>query len=146
MGFSLQCHPALHCSYFLNPISNHYYPPTTEGIDYIQEDEECRTLKFELGHEGLQTICTYIEILDDDVIEPDKFFSVQLSSTNPRVIFTRDRATIRIIDDDGDEVLPTENTNCPGSTSPPPGATPKLRLLWGDREWGGRQLMYASCH
>ncbi len=74
-----------------------------------------RILKFEHGHEGRQSICTYIEILDDDVIEPDEFFSVQLSSTDPAVTLTRDRATIRIVDDDGDEVLPTENstpTNC----------------------------------
>ncbi len=100
------------------PHSNHYYYYNiivTEGMDIIQE---CRTLKFERGHEGRQTICTYIEILDDDVIEPDEFFSVQLSSTDPAVTLTRDRATIRIIDDDGNQ----ENTNCPGSTSLPPGA------------------------
>ncbi len=101
------------------PHSNHYYIIVTEGIDIIQE---CRTLKFELGHEGRQTICTYIEIMDDDVIKPDKFFFVQLTSTDPTVTLTRDRATIRIVDDDGDQVLPTENINCSGSTSPPPGA------------------------
>ncbi len=105
------------------PHSNHYYYYyniiVTESIDYIiQGDEECTTLKFELGHEGRQTICIYIEILDDDVIEPDKFFSVQLTSTDPTVTLARDRATIRIIDDDGNQ----ENTNCPGSTSLPPGA------------------------
>ncbi len=83
---------------------------------------EYRILKFEQGHEGRQTICTYIEILDDDVIEPDEFFSVQLSSTHPTVTLARDRATIRIVDDDGDQVLSTENTNCPGYTSLHPGA------------------------
>ncbi len=71
-------------AWYYMPHSNHYYHYiiiVTEGIDYIiQEDKECRTLKFELGHEGRQTICTYIEIMDDDVIEPDEFFSVQLSS------------------------------------------------------------------
>ncbi len=78
---------------------------------------------------------SYIEILDDDVIEPDEFFSVQLSSTDPTVTLTRDRATIRIVDDDGDQVLPTVNsitTNCacptasatPGPTSQVPTSRP----------------------
>ena len=117
------------------PHSNHYNIIVTEGIDYIiQGDEECRTLKFEFSHEGRQTTCIYIEILDDDVIEPDEFFSVQLSSTDPAVTLARDRATIRIVDDDGDQVLPTENTNCPRSTSPPPGngnrLNPTLYFMW----------------
>ncbi len=85
---------------------------------------EYKILKFELGHEGRQNICTYIEILDDDVVEPDEFFSVQLFSTDPTVTLTRDRATIRIIDDDGDQVLPTENSTPTNCACPTASATP----------------------
>ena len=49
----------------------------------------------------------YIEILNDDIIEADRQFVIQLLSFNPQVKTTNGRATVTIVDDDG---RPTEST------------------------------------
>ena len=77
----------------------------TEGMDYLPASSDCSTLKFTLS-EGLQTRCSFIEILDDSIIEGDESFTLKLLSTNPQVTFAISKAIITIVDDDG-EAIPT---------------------------------------
>ena len=78
----------------------------TEGLDYLPLSSECRTLEFTLSN-GLQEQCSYIEILDDSIIEGDEFFTLKLSSANPQVILARSEATVTIVDDDDNATTPT---------------------------------------
>ena len=43
--------------------------------------------------------------MDDDIVEMDEEFSVQISSTNPQVTVQQGTATVTITDDDGNEKI-----------------------------------------
>ena len=58
------------------------------------------TLKFRSG--GATSTQVIVTIVDDSTVESlQEQFSVQISSTNPRVIVQQDMADITVIDDDG---------------------------------------------
>ena len=83
------------------------YVFATEGLDYLPLSPECRTLEFTFS-EGLQTQCSYIEILDDSIVEGDESFTLKLLSANPQVTLANSKAIVTITDDDADgAVTPT---------------------------------------
>ena len=49
---------------------------------------------------GNQTQCAYVQVIDDDIPETIEYFTLQLSSNEPRVVVTTPSALIRILDDD----------------------------------------------
>ena len=58
----------------------------------------------------MQTQCSYIEILDDDVIEPEEYFTVKLFTNNPVVTFVNGEANVTIIDNDSGFITPDGQT------------------------------------
>ena len=57
------------------------------------------TLEFRSG--GDTSTQVTVTIVDDNAVEMDEEFSVQISSTNPRVIVQQGTADVTITDDDG---------------------------------------------
>lgn len=49
---------------------------------------------------GSQRVCRNINISNDNIVEIDKMFSVVLSTTDERLVLSRDRAEVVIINDD----------------------------------------------
>ena len=81
----------------------------TEGRDYLPLRPDCRILNFSISRDT-QTHCSYIEILDDDVIEPEEYFTVKLLTSNPVVIFVNGEANVNIIDNDSGFITPDGQT------------------------------------
>ena len=66
------------------------------------EDFDClilSSLEFRSG--GATSTQVTVAIVDDNTVEMDEEFSVQISSTNPRVTVQQGTADVTIIDDDG---------------------------------------------
>ena len=61
------------------------------------------TLEFRSG--GDTSTQVTVTIVDDNTVEMDEEFSVQISSTNPRVTVQQGTADVTITDDDGNEKL-----------------------------------------
>ena len=59
------------------------------------------TLEFRSG--GATSTQVTVAIVDDDTVEMDEEFSVQISSINPRVTVQQGTADVTITDDDGNE-------------------------------------------
>ena len=76
------------------------YCIVTIGSDYLPLRPDCRILNF-IVSPGIQEQCSYIEILDDDVIEPEEYFTVKLRTANPAVTLVNGEANVTIIDNDG---------------------------------------------
>ena len=57
------------------------------------------TLEFRSG--GGTSTQVIVTIVDDDIVEMDEEFSVQVSSTNNRITVQQGTATVTITDDDG---------------------------------------------
>ena len=92
-------------------------------MDFLPVSSDCRTLEF-TSSEGLQTQCSFIEILDDSIIEGDESFTLKLLSGNPQVNLVSSEAIVIIVDDDSDDdattiattemtTMPTERTTMP---------------------------------
>lgn len=77
-----------------------------DAADFRSLNLTCGSLKFTV-HQGIQKRCSYFEILDDDLVETEEQFIVELSSTNPQVDVIDGEATVSIVDDDGDDEEPT---------------------------------------
>ena len=80
-----------------------------EGRDYLPVGPDSRILNFAID-QGLQTHCFYIEILDDDVIEPEEYLTVKLFTNNPVVTFVNGEANVTIIDNDSGFITPDGQT------------------------------------
>ena len=91
----------------------------TEGRDYFLPRSDCRILFFEKT-QGRQTLCSFIEILDDDVIEPEEYFTVQLYS--PVATFVDiGEARVSIIDNDSCDIDSQQHISSALPTTPPRG-------------------------
>lgn len=49
---------------------------------------------------GAAIKCLTVRAIDDEIADPDESFTVTMSSSNPRVNFTRNTSIVVIIDDD----------------------------------------------
>ncbi len=49
--------------------------------------------------------CITLMVVDDSIADPDEQFTINISSTNSRVMFTRDTTTVVIIDNDGKGII-----------------------------------------
>ena len=72
----------------------------TDGNDYVGIQDI--TLEFEAGSPEGTTVCVDISILNEDVVEPEQEFSVQLFSMDPVNIGPNGTATVIIVDSDGE--------------------------------------------
>ena len=57
-------------------------------------------ISFAAGSADNQTICQSIAILDDGILEENKYFNVTLSTTDASVILENAVTTVLILDDD----------------------------------------------
>ena len=81
--------------YICSQILPHFQYAAIEGLDFRMVSQQ---IIFNAETESLQRV--YIPIINDECVEYDEYFSVDLSTTSPRVNTVNNSLNITIEDDD----------------------------------------------